>query len=127
MIVVLSYKPDPDPALTKHMAVLADSNRGETVVVCSKFTKAEALVCNGRVHKPVRQEAVTRVIVLNYRAPADSGEPSPMAAVRRFNGCWGTDGSGKRVLQAELFPEPSFERKNHDSSRARPRYGTSLL
>ncbi len=121
MIIILSYKQDPDPELTKYMAWLADQNKGETVKVCSTFREAEELVCNGRVYTPVRQESVTRVIVHNYPAPAGSGEPTPMTAVRRFNGCWGTRGKD-RVLQAELFPEHVFTRVNCDSDQARPRH-----
>ncbi len=126
MIIILSYKQDPDPTLTKHMAQLI--KYGEEVRICTTFAEAEALVCNGRISgrqdRPA-QESVTRVVVHNYPAPAGSGEPSLMTAVRRFNDCWGMRG-GDRVLEAELFPKPSFSRENHDSSRTRPRHAASL-
>lgn len=123
MIIILSYRQDPDPALTKHMAALVEIYN-EEVRICTTFAEAEAIVCNGRISgkqdRPA-QESVTRVVVHNYPAPAGSGEPTPMTAVRRFNECWGTRGKD-RVLQAELFPEHVFTRSNRDSDRARPRH-----
>lgn len=119
MILVLSYRPDPDPELTKYVETLA---QGRRVTTFSKYAEALDAICKGRFQgKPEGpvHEPVTHVIVDNYPAPTGS-EPSPMKAVRHLGG-WSMRGR-ERVLEVSIFPEPSFPRENRDSDRPRWRH-----